>query len=188
MKIYLIHGWGDSPNSEAWFGWLEKQCKEKEWKLIMPKMPDTNNPKIKDWIGKLKEIVKPNEKIILIGHSIGCQTIMRYLEILPEEIKIKACIFVAPWTQLFKKVIEKEEGKKGLEIIKPWLKTPIHFEKIKDNCKSFLAFFSDNDPYVPLPESELFKQKLNAKIIIKENNKHFNETQEIPEIIEFIEQ
>ncbi len=27
-KIYLIHGWAGSPNSEKWFGWLKNKTKE----------------------------------------------------------------------------------------------------------------------------------------------------------------
>ena len=53
--------------------------------------------------------------------------------------------------------------------------------------KRFLAFFSDNDPYVSLSDSELFKKNLNAQIIVKKRYGHFNNVIEIPEILYFIE-
>ena len=37
-----------------------------------------------------------NENTNFIGHSIGCQTIMRYLET-KEVCKIGGILFVAPW-------------------------------------------------------------------------------------------
>ena len=183
MKIYLIHGWGGSPNSEAWFGWLKKQCKEKRWELILPEMPDTDNPTIENWVGKLKQIAEPDEQTIFIGHSMGCQTILRYLETLPENVKINRCVFVAGFLNLLETAYETEEER---PIAKPWIETPINFDKVKTHCQNFLAIFSTDDDCVPVSDSKLFKQKLAAKIIIKEKQGHFNETQEIPELIDFL--
>ena len=67
------------------------------------------------------------------------------------------------------------------------MESPIDFEKVKKHTKKFLAVFSDNDDCVPLSDSKLFKKRLNTEIIIKHNEGHFNETQEIKELIDFIE-
>ena len=40
---------------------------------------------------------------------------------------------------------------------------------------------------VPVSDSKLFERRLDAKVIIKSNEEHFNETKEIKEILEFIE-
>ena len=77
MKAYLIHGWEGYPEN-CWFPWLKKQLEEKNYKVEVPEMPDTDHPKIESWVNKLKEIVIPDEETILIGHSIGCQAILRY--------------------------------------------------------------------------------------------------------------
>lgn len=150
-------------------------------------MPNTNYPKIKEWVGFLEKNIKKedlNEETYFIGHSIGCQAILRFLEELPDEIKIAGCIFVAGWFNLKKETYEVEEDRK---IAKPWIETSIDLKKVKKHTTNFLAIFSNNDPYIPLSDSEIFKEKLNAKIIIKHNEGHFNETQEIKEIIDFIE-
>lgn len=185
-KVYLIHGWGGSDSSEGWFGWLKRELKEKEIEIIVFNMPNTDYPKIKEWVDFLKENIKKddlNEETYFIGHSIGCQAILRYLEQLPENIKIAGCIFVAGWFNLKKETYEVEEDRK---IAEPWIKTPINLEKVKKHTQNFLSIFSDNDPYIPLSDSKIFKEKLNAKIIIKNNEEHFNETQEIKEIMDFV--
>lgn len=182
-KVYLIHGWGGGPKSESWFPWLRRELEKKGFSVEIPEMPNPDYPKIGLWIKKLEQVVKPDKNTCLIGHSIGCQTILRYLEKLPKNAKIGGAVFVAGWFDLLESAYEKEEEK---EIAKLWIKTPINFEKIKQHTSNFLAIFSDDDPCVPLSDSKLFKEKLNAKIVVKHNEEHFNETKEIKEIIDYV--
>ena len=146
-------------------------------------MPNTDEPKIEEWVGKLKEVVKIEDETYFVGHSIGCQGVLRYMETLDSNIKVKGAGLIAPWMHLDEETI-KEEGEEVEAIAKPWIETPIDYNKIKSHTNNFLAIFSDNDPYVPITDAELFKQRLNAKTIIKQNEEHFNETQEIPELLE----
>ncbi len=185
-KIYLIHGWGGSDSSEGWFGWLKEESKKLGIKVISFNMPNTDEPKIEEWIGFLKENAKDlDEETYFVGHSVGCQAILRYLEILDFGIKIGGVVFVAPWMELDKNTIE-EEGEEVVEIARPWMETPIDFDKIKEHTNNFLCILSDNDPYVPLNNKEFFEEKFNAKLIIKNDEEHFNETEKIPEILEFV--
>jgi len=186
-KVYLIHGWGGSDSNEGWFGWLKKELKKRNIEIVSFNMPNTDYPKIKEWVGFLEKNIKNKDldkETYFIGHSIGCQTILRFLEKLPKETKVGGSIFIAGWFNLKEASYEQEEER---EIAKPWIQIPINLEKVKTHTKNFLAVFSDNDPCVPLSDSKIFKEKLNAKIVIKNNEEHFNETQEIKEIIDFIE-
>ncbi len=181
-KVYLVHGWGGS-SSGGWFDWLKQQLSEKGIEVLSFDMPDTDNPKIDSWVGFLEKNININEldkETYFVGHSIGCQAILRFLEKLPENTQVGGCAFAAGWFSL--KGLEKGED----EIAKPWLEKKIDFDKVKTHCSRFLAVFSDNDPYVPVSDSELFEKNLGAKTIIKKNHEHFNEVLEIPEILEFI--
>jgi len=184
-KVIIIHGWGGNPNSEAWFSWIKKELSKRQILLNIPKMPNTNNPEIKTWTNKIKEVAKNiNENTYFIGHSIGCQAILRYFE-QEKSLHVKGAILIAPWMYLDKKTIE-EEGEESIRIAKPWVETPINWDKIKNTTKNFVCVFSDNDNFVPLSNAKLFKEKLNAKIIIKHNEEHFNDTKQIKEILEFL--
>lgn len=181
-KVYLVHGWGGS-SSGGWFDWLKIGGK-KRIEVQAFDMPDTDNPKIEAWVNFLEEKISDiDEETFFVGHSIGCQTILRFLEKLPENIRVGGCIFVAGWFNLNDETYEDNEDK---ETAKPWLETPIDFGKIKKHTQNFLAIFSDDDPYVPLSDVELFKEKLNAEIIIKNNKGHFTEEKEIKEVLDFI--
>jgi len=179
-KVFLIHGWGgDSEGS--WFNWLKKELPKKGFKVQAFDMPNTENPRIEEWAGYLEEkIKKVDEETYFIGHSIGCQTIMRFLEKLHKHKKVAGCVFIAGWFDLIN--LEEEE----LEIAHPWVNSKIDFDRIKDHCTNFLAIFSNDDPYVHLDEAGKFKELLGAKIIIKKGRRHFENEEKIPEILEFI--
>ncbi|MBI2031081.1 MAG: serine hydrolase family protein [Candidatus Levybacteria bacterium] len=167
-RVFIIHGWDGYPE-EGWFPWLKSQL-EKEYDVIIPSMPDTENPKIVPWVRKLEKTVGEIRKDdILIGHSIGCQAILRFLEKTDNHLKVDKVILVAPWLRLTN--LEDEESWK---IAKPWLEAPINLSKVKIKAKSFTTVFSDNDPFVPLNNKNDFKTKLGAKIVIERNKGHFN--------------
>jgi len=181
-RIYLIHGWGGT-SAGGWFDWLRQRLEGKA-EVRAFDMPDTNHPNIEKWVGFIKEnVLRLDEETYFIGHSIGCQTIIRFLESLDKEAKIGGCVFVAGWFNLKPESLIDDEERR---VAKPWIETPIDFEKVKSHCKNFLAIFSDNDPFVPLTDEKLFKKNLNAKTIIKHNEEHFNKRYEMPEVTKFI--
>ncbi len=181
-KVYLIHGWGGSSEG-GWFDWLKEELPKKGFEVEAYDMPNTNEPKMEEWVGYLENKINPediDEETYFVGHSIGCQTIMRFLEKLHRHKRIGGCVFVAGWFDLIN--LEPEE----MEIAHPWINSEIHFERIADHCNNFLAIFSDNDPYVHKDETEKFKKNLGAKIIMKHNLRHFNDVEKIPEILDFV--
>jgi len=66
------------------------------------------------------------------------------------------------------------------------LEIPIDVEKVKKHTKNFLALFSEDDPFVPISDADLFKNRLNAKIILKKNEGHYFKNKEQKEIRDFI--
>lgn len=157
-RIFIIHGWDGYPE-EGWFPWLKQELEQKDFSVAVPAMPDAAEPNIEAWTSHLSRIVgNADENTFFIGHSIGCPAILRYLESLPADAKVGGAVFVAGWFTLTN--VNSDEEKK---IAKPWLETPIDFEKIKQHTKKFIALFSDNDPYVPLDNKNVFEINLEQK-------------------------
>jgi predicted alpha/beta hydrolase family esterase len=168
-KIYIVHGWGATPK-EPMLVWLKNELEKNGFKVVFPEMPNTEEPEINAWVNKLKQIVGDlNEDTYFFGHSIGCQTILRYLEKQPSDVKVGGIVFLAPWFHL--QGIEDEEGVE--EIAKPWLETPIDLNRVKSHTDKIVAIFSDDDPYVPVSETNIFKERLNAKTIVEHKKGHF---------------
>lgn len=176
-KVIIVHGWEGSPD-EPMHEWLRGELEAKGFLVLEPRLPHPEKPTIDEWVPYLAKIVgKINANTFFIGHSIGCQTILRYLEALPPEIKVGGAFFIAGWFTL-----KNLETKKEKEIAQPWLETPLNFEKIKSHTNNFTAVFSDNDPFVPLSDKNLFEKNLGAKTSVEHKMGHFDQASDIKEV------
>ena len=162
-RAFLIHGWEGTPE-DAWRPWLKNELEKRGYTVIMPAMPDTYHPKMDGWVNHLTEVVGvPDKECYLVGHSLGCIAILRYIETLEENQEVGGVIFVAGFSDDL-----------GIKELNTFFTKPIDWSKIKSHCKKFIAIHSDNDPYVPLKHGDIFKEKLNAEVIVKHNMKHFS--------------
>lgn len=169
-KIYIVHCW-DGTKDDGWYPWLDKKISNIDNEVIRFNMPDTSNPKIEKWVSELnKQVISLNEHTYFVGHSIGCQTIMRYLE--KQNVKkIGGILFVAPWLDLLPDAVSDEES---YNTARPWLNTPIDFEKIKNITNNITCIFSDNDYFVSLEQEKIFKELLNSKTVVVKNKGHIS--------------
>ncbi len=176
-RVFIIHGWDGYPD-EGWFPWLKKELEKNGFQVHIPAMPKPAEPQIDRWVSYLSTIVGAvNENTYFVGHSIGCQTILRYLESLPAHKKVGGAIFVAGWFTLMNLQTDNEK-----RIAQPWLEIPIDFDKVKSHTEKFFAFFSDNDDVVPKENKTLFKKRLGAKTLIEHNKGHFSGSDEVTEL------
>ncbi len=180
-RAIIVHGWASYPE-DGWFPWLKKELELQGYVVEIPKMPAPLVPIIKKWVGHLSKTLAPvDQDTIFIGHSIGCQTILRYLETI--DTPVRGVIFVAGFFKL-----EGLESVAEEKIAEAWIKTPIDLEKVKRIMNKSVAIFSDNDRFVPLDENrKAFEEKLGSEIIIDHGMKHYSSEQgifEVPSVLE----
>ena len=169
-RVFIVHGWEGSPD-EPLFQWLKAELEEKGFEVTVPTMPDPDYPKIETWVPYLREVVaQPDINTFFIGHSLGCQTIIRYLETLPENTKIGGAVFMAGWYDV--RNLETEEE---WQIIGPWVKTPRDDGKIKRIINRVVVILSDNDHFVSLENKTSWEEKVGAKVIVEHEKGHFTE-------------
>lgn len=114
-RAFIIHGWG-ADQGYGGLPWLKEKLEEENFNVLYPLMPNGNHPKIKDWVDFIAKIIeKPDKNTYLIGHSIGVQAILRYLETL-DNIEIGGAVLLAGWFNLTEETYENEEDR---EIAKP---------------------------------------------------------------------
>lgn len=170
-RAFLIHGWDGTPE-HGWFPWLKNKLEEQGFEVIAPQMPEANAPRIYNWVPKLAELVgEANDQTYFIGHSMGCQTIVRYLETLPENTTVGGAVFVAGFLSSLTNLEDEEEVR---DVAKHWLETPLDLADVKSHLPKSIAIFSDDDEYVPLNNQDAFKNALGSKIIIEHAMGHFS--------------
>ena len=182
MRVFIVHGWGDTPSTN-WYQWLKENLEDHGHEAFIPEMPKTDEPEMDAWISKLNSSVgKADAQTYFVGHSIGCQTIMRYVSKLPSKSKIGGMVFVAGWINL-----ENLEDEDVERIARPWLTTPIAFDKIREKTKNIKVFISDDDPYgCQESNTRVFEEKLGADVEMETDKGHFlssNRVTEVPEVL-----
>jgi uncharacterized protein len=182
-RVFVVHRWEGRPDGD-WYPWLKKELESKEYEVTVPEMPDTEEPNLESWVAKLRNVVgMPDKDTHFVGHSIGCQTIFRYLASL-DSMKVGSVVCVGGW--FFLKGLEDMDTE---AIARPWLDTPVDFERVHTAANEIHALFSDNDYFVPLEINQaLFQKKLGAKIVIEHEKGHFTAddgVKKIPSLLQF---
>ena len=120
-RVIIVHRWDG--NSEAdWYPWLKTELEKSGHEVIVPNMPDTAVPVIEKWVPKLAQTLGvPDANTYFVGHSIGCQTILRYLETVSNGT-VGGALFVAGWFDL-----ENLESPEVAAIAQPWIKNSISY-------------------------------------------------------------
>jgi len=173
-RAFLIHGWDGYPE-EGWRPWLKQKLEEQGFDVTVPAMPDTARPEMNAWVEHLKSVVgQVDDQCYFVGHSLGCITILRYLEQLHPEEKVGGVVLVAGFASNL--------GYEQLESFFPG-SGRVDWEKIKSHSTKFVAIHSDNDPYVSTHYgSEIFQSRLGAEYILEHDKKHFSGDDGITEL------
>ncbi len=162
-KLIIVHGWEGYPE-EGWFPWLREEMEKQGWEVKVPVMPNPAQPEQARWVPYLGTIAgKVDKNTFMVGHSLGCITILRFLERLQEDTSIGGTVLVAGFDNPLK---YKE--------LKNFFHDPILWVQIKKKCKNFVTIHSEDDPFVPVENSTSFKEKLDSKTDVVNGFRHFS--------------
>jgi len=162
---FIFHGVGGHPE-ENWFPWVKSELEKMGWQVVVPQFPNASRPTLASWLRDFDQYADLiDEKSILIGHSLGATFILRFLE--SYSGKIDTAAFVAgPIAKLHNDFDS---------LIASFIDHPFDWEKIRMKANRFVAFYGDNDPYVPLVQGKELAGKLHAHLTIVPGGGHLNE-------------
>lgn len=166
MKVILIHGKDTNPK-DKWYPWFRQQMELKNIEIHIPELPNPGDPQLDEWLAVLEKL-QPDENTILIGHSRGGVAVLRFLEKLPKDSKVKKVILVATNSGLLEDKAIQAESNQGF-----YTEQGFDFAEIKSHCSNFIVFHSKDDQWVPFSHGEKNAKNLNAKFITFENKGHF---------------
>jgi predicted alpha/beta hydrolase family esterase len=185
MNVVIVHGANDSEKSafeggredtRHWFPWLRKELSKRGIEFSSELYPKDWEPNYEEW----KRIFEKNnidENTILVGHSLGCGFILRWMA--ENKKKVKKIILVAPY------VLDSPEL--------PGLKAMVSFEfdsSLNGLCEELVVFSSEDDHSFILNSAKEINNKLKSKHLSFKDKGHFTKgdmgKEEFPELLEEI--
>jgi|HubBroStandDraft_1064217.scaffolds.fasta_scaffold67580_2 uncharacterized protein len=183
-RAFIIHGYLGYPG-EAWQPWLKAELEKRGYAVALPEMPHADHPTIPEWTSFITGLVgRPDKETVMIGHSLGAQAVLRYLETLGGTGQsVGRTILIASNFPTGMSPEAADERTGGDPVLRPWLSTGVDPEKVKKAAGECIVILSDNDPYIPFDEARAsFQASLGAKIVVEPGKGHFNEDDKITEL------
>jgi uncharacterized protein len=161
--VYMIHGYNASPESN-WFPWLKQKLKEDGVQVTVLAMPNPAHPDHAQWVTYLQQQVKsPNKDTFFVAHSLGCITLLRYLNTLKPNTKIGGFVLVSGFDAPLSLLPELDTFTKG----------KVDFGRIMKLTENRIMVTSDNDSIVPYKQTENLSRELRAKLFTVPKGGHF---------------
>jgi predicted alpha/beta hydrolase family esterase len=173
-RVVLVHGWDGGPKLD-WFPWLAQELTARGYEVIAPQLPNEHEPRKEAWVPALAAAVgTPDAETCFIAHSMGCQTVLRYLETLSEGAKVGGMLLVAGFVNHIINLETPEEEEVGHS----WTDTPLDLAKVRAHVSKSIALFSDDDPWVTLDNGPIFHDALGAEVVVEHAAEHFTQEEE----------
>lgn len=163
-KIIIIHGYTASPQKN-WFPWLKVQLEQLGASVFVPEMPDTQAPNPMHWLQHLQDSqIKLDADTILIGHSLGCITLLRFLMAQQQQNpKVGGYILVSGFA----------DEQQTLPELKAHTNFTLNYPYLKSVSNNKVSIISSNDTIVSPQSSITLADLLETNVITVENAGHF---------------
>ena len=174
MRVILVHGFKSSPQAN-FFPWLERELRSRGFDVVVPALPDPENPDRDLWNQTLVDACAPlTENDIIVGHSLGGAAALRMLEACEARSTPHAAILVStPW-------MIKDEKFRG------FFMSELDFEVLMWRASKFVIVHAENDPIIPIEHAKRYAGALHASLITPPTGEHF-QGEEYPILLETIE-
>lgn len=175
MTFVIFHGSFGSPK-ENWFPALADFLKNLNQDILVPQFPvdDYENLKkdsesvqnLHSWINTFEKLLSDikNKQLCFIAHSIAPVFLLHAVS--KYNLHLDSAIFVAPFFNLPKDLWQFEK------VNHTFYKTDFNFGKLRKLISTSYSVYSDNDPYVPIKNSQLFADKMRSSPIIVRGGEH----------------
>ncbi|WP_316748612.1 RBBP9/YdeN family alpha/beta hydrolase [Pedobacter gandavensis] len=159
-QVYIVHGYMASVK-DHWFDWLKAELETAGVPVHILAMPDSSKPQREAWISHLKENVKITAQTYFVGHSLGCISLLLYLN--RYQLKATGMILVSGFLEPLKDIPELDG----------FLEEQISIESLIQNVPERLVIASIDDSIVPFELTKKQAWALDAPLIEVANGGHF---------------
>jgi len=179
-SLLIVPRWGGTPASDC-YPWLLRSLSAESPPAYASaqalSMPRPEQPEVDAWVPALAEAARSVDasQTVLMGHSVGCQAVLRYLAEQPEGRTFAGVLLVAAWWRV----------DQPWPSLLPWQEPVAELARARAAARRFLVLLSDNDPFTSDHEENgrLWRARLKAEVRLVPGAQHFNRPEE-PAVLE----
>ncbi|WP_298585415.1 alpha/beta hydrolase [uncultured Kocuria sp.] len=162
-RVVVVHGYDAAPD-QHWFPWLRDRLTADGVRTVVVELPEPSFPEAGAWQTALARAVgEPDRHTHLVGHSLGCITVLRHLAGLPRPWTLGGLVLVAGFT-----------GPLGsVPLLDEFLAEDVDVSAVRANARRRLVLRSDDDPTVPPAATEALAERLDAPVRVVPGAGHF---------------
>jgi predicted alpha/beta hydrolase family esterase len=185
-RLVIVHRWGGSPEAD-WYPWLVDELRALDpppfEEIEVPAMPEPDRPDPAAWVPELVARLAERDatlaETVLVGHSVGCQAVVRALATLPGDRAVRGVLLVAPWFWL------DEDAQDETSAL--WEEAAFDECAARRAAGRAVVLLSDNDPFTSdwRANAAAWEKRLGVEVVVEPGGGHFNEAEE-PRVLELV--
>ncbi len=159
----IFQGYGATP-SDHWFGWLAEQLEADGVPTTIPALPSPLKPDPDQWTDAVRATLKtPDERSVVIAHSLGCLTVLRYLCSLEGPWRLGTLVLVSGFVDRLPALPELDA----------YIGDGFDLAGLSDRIDRIVVIRSDNDPLVPAALTDRLADLLGVQVRVVPEAGHF---------------
>ncbi|GGM14804.1 RBBP9/YdeN family alpha/beta hydrolase [Nakamurella endophytica] len=165
-RAVVVHGYQAAPDRH-WFPWLARELGAQGIAVTVVALPDSDHPDVRSWSEAVAAAVgRVDAGTWLIGHSLGCVTVLRHLGGLAGPWSAAGVVLVAGFAEPLASVPELASF-----LAEPL--APDACRRIADRVPVRRMIRSDADVFVPADASDRLAAAIGAPVTVVPGAGHF---------------
>jgi hypothetical protein len=194
-RVVIVPRWSGHA-ADDWYPWIREQLGNDPGgglQVEVVELPNPDAPVIEQCVAALQSAlgtrVEDLHSTLLVGHSVGCQALLRYLAELrsvdqgavgdaERPVGPEHLLCIAGWWTV----------DEPWPSIRPWIDTSIALPKLQSNTTGGVTvLLSDDDPFTSdwRTNKATWEQRLDADVRVVQGGRHFNTAQE-PAVLQLL--
>lgn len=172
-RVVIVHGFNGYPEKH-WFPWLSDELVAAGHPVTRVALPDPTHPHPGAWRTALAEQAGSLDGALVVGHSLGCITVLSHLENHPGERPL-GLVFVAGF----------DDRVGALPELDDYIGDGVPTREMRPRLGEVAVVMSDGDHIVPNPDTAAMAERLGVEPVVVPGAKHFlysDGVTEVPEV------
>ena len=171
-RICIVPRWGGSADDD-WYPWIRRELGDYDTR-VAPLRPQPSAPTIEACVASIEATcgrdLEELSRTVLVGHSVGAQAALRFVESLERPLRVHAVLCVAGWFWV----------DDPWDTIRPFIDTPMDRARVREATGRIEVLMGDDDPFTRDQEANAHRWRtaLDAKATILPGAKHLNRVRE----------